>query len=31
MARAHEQELLAKLNEEERGQLERILDKLMSA
>lgn len=30
MARAHEQELLAKLNEEERGQLERILDKLMS-
>jgi len=30
MARAHEQELLAKLDEDERGQLERILDKLMT-
>jgi DNA-binding MarR family transcriptional regulator len=30
MARAHERELLAKLDEEERAQLNRILDKLLA-
>jgi len=30
MARGHEQELLARLSEDEKGQLERILDKLMA-
>ena len=30
MARAHERELLEKLDEDERGQLERILDKLLA-